>query len=105
MKLEIFSVYDSKAQAYLPPFFLPMSGQATRIFQNCANDKAHAFGANPLDYTLFHIGEFDDASGAIDSKTAPLNLGTAEQFKNAPKLPEPSFPDIDPSSPIHQEAN
>lgn len=93
MKLEIFSVYDSKAQAYLPPFFLPMVGQATRIFQNCANDSAHQFGANPGDYTLFHLGDFDDDSAKISLKATPRNLGIAQEFKSAPKIPEPIFTD------------
>lgn len=91
MKLEIFAVYDSKAQAYLPPFFLPMLGQATRIFQNCANDTTHAFGANPGDYTLFHLGDFDDDSAKITVKNTPENLGIAQEFKDQPKIPEPNF--------------
>jgi hypothetical protein len=91
MKLEIFSVYDSKAKAFLPPFFLPMVGQATRIFQNCANDKTHQFGANPADYTLFHLGDFDDEKAIIETKPTPENLGIAQEFKNAEKIPDPDF--------------
>jgi len=91
MKLQIFAVYDSKAQAYLPPFFLPQKGMATRIFQNTANDPKHQFGANPEDYCLFHIGEFDDESSLIVSKTPPESLGLAQEFKEAPEPPEPDF--------------
>ncbi len=94
MKLEIFCVFDSKAQAFLPPFFLPMIGQATRIFQNCANDKSHQFGANPADYTLFHMGEFDDDSGKLVPKATPENLGIAQEFKNAQKIPDPNFANV-----------
>lgn len=83
MKLQIFSVYDSKAKAYLPPFFLPEIGMATRVFQNCANDKGHQFGANAEDYCLFHIGEFDDSTALCVPKTTPESLGLAQEFKKS----------------------
>lgn len=94
MKLEIFSVYDSKARSFLPPFFLPQVGMATRIFQNCANDPGHQFGANPSDYTLFHLGNFDDESAAVDIKITPENLGIAQEFKDQPQIKESPFPDL-----------
>ena len=56
MKHNIFSVYDEKAQAFLPPFFLPEVGMATRIFGDCVNSDEHQFGKHPTDYTLFHLG-------------------------------------------------
>jgi len=80
MKLHIFTVYDSKAQAYLPPFFLPNTAIATRTFTNAANDKGHAFGANPADYTLFHVGHFDDDTAKIVSKATPHPIGLAQDF-------------------------
>ncbi len=95
MKLEIFSVFDSKAQAFLPPFFLPMLGQATRVFQNAANDEGHAFGKNPSDYTLFHLGSFDDETAKITTKITPRNLGLARTYKEAEKIPEPKFDIVD----------
>lgn len=81
MKLEMFSVYDSKAKAFMNPMFLPQVGQATRLFANAVNSKDHQFGANPSDYTLFHIGTFDDETAKITSKIAPENLGLAQEFK------------------------
>lgn len=53
MHLKAFSVYDIKAAAYLPPFFLPTVGMATRTFSDCANSHDHQFGRNPADYILF----------------------------------------------------
>lgn len=63
MKLKIFTVYDDKAKAYLPPFFLPEHGMARRVFGDCCNDAQHQFGKHPADYTLFYAGEFDQNSG------------------------------------------
>lgn len=35
-ELKLFSIYDTKALAYLPPFFLPQRGQAMRTFETAA---------------------------------------------------------------------
>lgn len=56
----MFAVYDSKAQAYLPPFIMPQISMAKRIFNDCVNAKDHQFAKHPADYTLFHLGHFDD---------------------------------------------
>ncbi len=86
MNLEIFSVYDIKAKAYLPPFFMPRIDLAIRLFSNSANDPGHAFGANPEDYVLFHIGCFDDDNAKIKTQT-PNSLGIAIEMVKAKKDP------------------
>lgn len=68
MKFRVFSVFDSKAKAFVPPFVLPEVGMAVRTFKDCANDKAHAFGKNPADYSLFSLGSWDDHSGSFTSE-------------------------------------
>lgn len=62
MILKVFSIYDDKARSYLPPFMLPERGMAIRAFSDCINSDTHQFGANPGDYTLFELCEFDDAT-------------------------------------------
>lgn len=61
----LFTIFDDKAEAYLPPFVLPGKGMAMRVFGDCVNSKDHQFGAHPEDYTLFDIGSFDDKTGII----------------------------------------
>lgn len=65
MKLLCFAIWDEKAKAYLPPFFLPAVGVAVRAFSDCVNDPGHAFGRNPHDYTLFQLSAWDDQSGCF----------------------------------------
>lgn len=65
MKLNIYTVYDSKAETYTPPWFQHKEQMAIRTFGDCCNDKGHTFGMHPADYTLFAIGEFDDITGEI----------------------------------------
>lgn len=57
---KIFTVYDSKAKAYLPPFFLHATGLAIRAITDCVDDPEHQFYRHPADYTLFECGTFDD---------------------------------------------
>lgn len=66
VKQKIFCVFDDKAKAYLPPFFMPEVLMAVRTFRNCAQDKEHAFGRNPEDYSLFFLGTFDHDSAAFE---------------------------------------
>ena len=101
MKLQIFAVYDSKAKAYLPPFFLPEIGQATRVFQNASDDPSHAFGANPADYCLFHIGVFDDSSATIKAKTPPESLGLAQEFKTRQETAGMNNSELPSDHPLH----
>lgn len=55
-----FSIHDSKAGAFLPPFILPRQEMAQRTFSDCINSEDHQFGAHPDDYTLFLLGHWDD---------------------------------------------
>ena len=65
MKLIIFSVYDQKAEAYLPPFFIPNAAMAQRTFSEAVNSPSHQFGKHPADYTLIELGTFDDGKATI----------------------------------------
>lgn len=61
----VFSVYDNKAKAYLPPFIMHNDAMAVRVFGDCVNSEDHQFGKHPDDYTLFRIGVFDDVKGLL----------------------------------------
>ncbi len=65
MIYHMFSIYDEKAKAYLPPFILPETGMAIRTFSDCINSSEHQFGAHPHDYTLFEIAKFDDSKAKL----------------------------------------
>nr|QJB19919.1 MAG: nonstructural protein [Microvirus sp.] len=80
--MKIFSVYDAKAEAYARPFFLDTIGLALRGFGEACNDPQTELYRNPEDFTLYHIGEFDPASGAItQGHHAPI--GKALEYKKS----------------------
>lgn len=75
--LKMFSVYDSKAQAYLPPFFSPTTGTAVRSFQVACQTEGHDFHRFGSDFTLFELGDFDEAKATMHMHSTPQNLGLA----------------------------
>lgn len=81
--MKIYSVYDSKVEAYLRPFFCRSKGEALRSFIDAVSDAQSPFFKYPGDFTLFEIGEFDDLSGRIKAHLALINLGNALEFKSA----------------------
>lgn len=75
----VYSVYDDKAKAYLPPFFLPTEGMAKRTFADAVNDHNHQFGRHPEDYTLFYLGKFDDSNAEFSTET-PKGRGVGLEY-------------------------
>lgn len=62
---QMFAVYDTKAEAYLLPFFCQTKGQALRSFDDAVNSQDHQFNRHAKDYTLFHLGSYDEQTGEI----------------------------------------
>lgn len=84
MIFHAFSVYDSKAASFSPPFFVPAVGVATRSFSDVANDPTTDICKHPEDYTLYSLGTFDSNLATFDLGK-PSALITASSCKQ-PKL-------------------
>ena len=85
MKLNIYSIYDSAAKAYMQPFFVQTNGIAIRLFTDNVNSKDdNQVSKHPQHFTLFKIGEFDDQKGTIEPMT-PEAVATGSELKE----PEP----------------
>jgi len=76
----IFSVHDSKAQAYLPPFYMRTKGEALRAFETTVKDTNTQFNKYPSDYTLVELGSFDEATGVIETWDKPIILENASVY-------------------------
>lgn len=81
MMQKIFTVYDSKLEAYMQPFFMSSKGQAIRAFTDTVNDPSTQFNKHPEDFTLFEIGEYDDQSGKVQNLPTANALGLALEYK------------------------
>ena len=87
MKLVMFSVYDTKAEAFLQPFFSLSRGTAMREFSEAANQPDHQFFRHAADYHLFELGTFDQVKGEVELSAPKVELGNALMFRQ-PDLPE-----------------
>ena len=88
MKLNVYSIFDSAAKAYTSPFFMHNDGLAIRAFQDNVNAEQENNISKHLDqFTLFKIGEFDDATGEIKTDVVK-SLGTGLEYKNSPDISE-----------------
>jgi len=81
MKVCIYSIYDTKAQSYLPPFFLQNDALALRLIKNTVTNPEHQFSQNAEDYVLFKLGTFDDSTAKMEI-TAPESLATCLELRS-----------------------
>lgn len=70
MIYKIYSVLDAKT-TFMTPTFDYNDLAAARNFKYAVTQTEGIFNANPEDFTLYCIGEFDSVSGAITGKTPP----------------------------------
>lgn len=82
MVLKVFTIYDSKAEAYMQPFFMQTKGQAMRALVDTLEDPKTQFCKHPEDFTLFEIGTYDDQTGKFENLDAPVSIGNLVEFKN-----------------------
>lgn len=80
MLVKVFSVFDSKAECFLPPFYQQTTGLAIRAFAAACNKEDHDFHMHSEDFSLFELGEFDQEAGTFVQYEAKKALGLAKQF-------------------------
>lgn len=63
--LKLFTVYDTKAEVYFPPFGARHVAEAVRQFADLVANPASVLAKHPEDYRLFICGEFHQDSGIV----------------------------------------
>lgn len=79
MKLRAFAIRDSKAEAFMRPFFAVTRGIALRSIVDVVSDPNHEMYKHAEDYTLYEVGEFDDQTGIFVSKVEVISILQAFQ--------------------------
>lgn len=101
MRLTIFAIYDSKAAAFLQPFFAPNSDVAQRMVIQAAQDPSSTWALFGADYTLFQLGHFEDADGKFDIHAAYQSCGNVltmiERFR--PQVQDPKVHSVHGAAP------
>ncbi|AXH73795.1 MAG: nonstructural protein [Microviridae sp.] len=75
------SVYDSKARVFSAPFCSPHIDVAIRDFTRAVNDPATDLYKFPADYTLVHIGQFDDLTASVEINHPIVTIGLGSNYK------------------------
>lgn len=81
MKLRIFAIRDTKAEAYLPPFFERTNETAIRAVQKATTEDPN-FQTYAEDYSLWELGTFNDSNGIIDARKAPVHLANLVDIRD-----------------------
>lgn len=74
-----FSVFDATAKFYSTTFPFKTIGEALRSFSTTAQDPKSQIGQYPKDFSLYHVGEYDDQTGKYTNLNQPVHLGTAQE--------------------------
>lgn len=93
--MKIFSVYDCKSESYSLPFFESTTAAGIRSFAEACRDPNSMLWKHGADYTLFEIGDFEQATGELVAYDAKVNLGLALEYGAVPEQVETHAP-VDP---------
>ena len=77
---QMITIHDCKAQMYKTPLYFKTLGMAKRAWLDILNDPETEFARHPADYTLIHLGTFDDDTGVCDLLTPAQSLGSGQEF-------------------------
>jgi len=80
MQLCIFAIYDSGVSSWRLPMFGRARGEILRWWTEAVNNAQSDFSKHPGDFTLFHIGNWDDEKCSFDLFKAPVSLGVAVEY-------------------------
>lgn len=79
---KLFSIYDSKAAAYMNPFIQPTVPAAMRSFGVVCSDPNSEFHKHAEDYTLFELGDWDETLGKLIPLSTPHAVCKAIELSN-----------------------
>lgn len=92
---KVFGVRDTKAQAFLQPFFSNSVGAAVRAFGDAVNDGQSPLSKHPGDYMLYELADFNDGVGEFVCCVPIKMLGCGADFvevKRVPVVPDLKIP-------------
>lgn len=83
MKIEVMAIKDQQTNAFGQPIFVPTIGAAIRMFGDEINRNAdnNQLYKHPEDFSLYHLGSYDDNAGKFQNLDAPTCITTGKQVK------------------------
>lgn len=86
MKLLLTAIYDHKVMAFTSVMTFRAKGEAIRSFSDAVADKNSMLSRYPADYSLMHLGTFDDNTGGVDPLMVPETIIRAEECVATPEF-------------------
>lgn len=80
MLMNMYSVYDLKAEYFVPPWIARTHADAIRDFQKSVSTPNSPMGDHPSDFQLICIGTWDDISGVLTPHKEQQALGVGTDF-------------------------
>lgn len=78
--MKMYSIHDSKAEAYFTPIYFRTTGEALRAFESTCKDPESNLSRYPSDFTLVEIGAFDELTAKIETHAQPTILANASEY-------------------------
>ena len=78
-KLNVFSIRDEALKAFNNPVYMPTIDTARRSFGD-AVVKDENFRNHPNDYSLFHLGTYDDETARFEQFDIPVRIAVASDY-------------------------
>ena len=79
MQQQMYSIYDSVQEIYHQPHFMINEAAALRQFADMANDEQSNVNKHPTDYSLWHVGSYEDTTATIELLDTPKRLCYANE--------------------------
>lgn len=80
MKINMYAIKDRQLDAFMLPFPAQTNGAAIRSFGNHTKEEGHPVAQHPDDYSLYHLGDYDDQVGKMTSLETPVKIAEASDF-------------------------
>lgn len=81
----IYSIRDSKSEAFLQPFYSQNDSTATRAIASNLMSNDTELSNHSADYSLHLLGSFCDSSGKITPSTEPIYISSISSIKKTLK--------------------
>lgn len=75
------TVYDEKAEYFIRVFAVATVAEAKRQFEDAVQDRESIMYRHPKDFTLYHVGDFDDDSGQLVQVDRKMLINGAEVMR------------------------
>lgn len=83
MEIQVFSVYDNVAKAYMTPFYMQNKGMAIRAFADNVNAQdENQLSKHPENFSLYQVAVWVDTKGEMTGVEKPVLVVTANEVKN-----------------------